>query len=81
METTEFILEKLEQRGLLVEYLNITQLSGYRKDAHPSIYRAINLSLEQLHKDHDINTDCVHWCLPGVPDVWNRILYAYIMKS
>lgn len=21
--------------------------------------------------------DCLHWCFPGVPDVWNTILYNY----
>jgi hypothetical protein len=24
--------------------------------------------------------DCIHWCLPGVPDIWNSILYTRIMS-
>ncbi|KAL8492898.1 hypothetical protein ACS0TY_024189 [Phlomoides rotata] len=79
----ESIIEKLEQRGVKVEYMNITQLSGYRKDGHPSIFRnfTLNISLEELIRDSHKYSDCMHWCLPGVPDVWNQILYSYIMKS
>ncbi|CAI5972322.1 unnamed protein product [Closterium sp. NIES-65] len=25
--------------------------------------------------------DCVHWCLPGVPDTWNELLYADLLQS
>ncbi|CAI5995910.1 unnamed protein product [Closterium sp. NIES-65] len=25
--------------------------------------------------------DCVHWCLPGVPDTWNELLYAELIRS
>ncbi|KAM0902155.1 hypothetical protein ACQ4PT_019484 [Festuca glaucescens] len=24
--------------------------------------------------------DCSHWCLPGVPDTWNELLYALFMR-
>ncbi|KAK6120228.1 hypothetical protein DH2020_045919 [Rehmannia glutinosa] len=81
MRITESAIDKLEQRGLKVEYLNITELSAYREDAHPSIYRVFwrILTKDEL-KDLTKYADCLHWCLPGV-DVWNQILYAYIMKS
>ncbi|KAL8528274.1 hypothetical protein ACS0TY_005905 [Phlomoides rotata] len=68
MQVVESVIEKLEERGIKIEYMNITQLSGYRVDAHPSVL-AGNRS------------DCLHWCLPGVPDVWNQLLYAYIINS
>lgn len=82
MQIAESAIQKLETRGLKVEYLNITHLSDYRKDAHPSIYRDFfhPLSEEQLANPKSY-ADCFHWCLPGVPDVWNEILYSYIMKS
>ncbi|XP_039066772.1 protein trichome birefringence-like 39 [Hibiscus syriacus] len=48
-----------------VYLLDVTGLSQYRKDAHPSAYSG-------LHS----GTDCSHWCLPGLPDTWNQILYA-----
>nr|GMD72610.1 protein trichome birefringence-like 10 [Ipomoea batatas] len=56
--------------------LNITHMTSRRKDGHSSLYylgpevgpAAIN------------RQDCSHWCLPGVPDTWNELLYALFMK-
>ncbi|KAF5481411.1 hypothetical protein F2P56_002062 [Juglans regia] len=48
-----------------ISFLDVTTLSQYRKDAHPSAYSG----------DHS-GTDCSHWCLPGLPDTWNELLYA-----
>ncbi|KAG2308984.1 hypothetical protein Bca52824_028732 [Brassica carinata] len=47
-----------------VYLLDITTLSQLRKDAHPSTYGGGG------------GTDCSHWCLPGLPDTWNQLLYA-----
>lgn len=41
--------------------LDITHLSEFRADAHPSTAGG---------KMHD---DCMHWCLPGVTDTWNDL--------
>ncbi|XP_022735666.1 protein trichome birefringence-like 43 [Durio zibethinus] len=49
-----------------VYLVNVTALSQLRKDGHPSIYGS---------KD----VDCTHWCLPGLPDAWNELLYATIL--
>ncbi|KAF1898081.1 hypothetical protein Lal_00032845 [Lupinus albus] len=51
-----------------VSLLNITTLSLLRKDGHPSIYGL----------GGPTQIDCSHWCLPGVPDTWNEILYNLI---
>ncbi|XP_073158403.1 protein trichome birefringence-like 34 [Henckelia pumila] len=82
MRVAESAIEKLESRGVHIQYLNITHMSDYRKDGHPSIYRQFSHSIsdEQL-KDPTSYSDCAHWCLPGVPDIWNQLLYAYIMNS
>ncbi|XP_073289211.1 protein trichome birefringence-like 34 [Primulina huaijiensis] len=82
MRVVESAIEKLESRGIKIQYLNITQMSDYRKDGHPSIYRKFfhSMSEEQL-KDPTSYSDCHHWCLPGVPDYWNQVLYAHIMNS
>ncbi|KAJ4849274.1 Protein trichome birefringence-like 39 [Turnera subulata] len=48
-----------------VYLLDITLLSQYRKDAHPS-----------YHSGNHKGNDCSHWCLPGLPDTWNQLLYA-----
>ena len=57
-----------------VKFLNITTLSDYRIDGHPSIYgRRKGSPLK--------GEDCSHWCLPGVPDVWNQILYVHLQSN
>uniref|UniRef100_A0A5B6Z9L3 Uncharacterized protein n=1 Tax=Davidia involucrata TaxID=16924 RepID=A0A5B6Z9L3_DAVIN len=61
-----------------VSYLNVTTLTDYRKDGHPSIYRKQNLSEEERRLPLKFQ-DCSHWCLPGVPDAWNELLYAEIL--
>jgi hypothetical protein len=61
-----------------VVYLNITRMTDYRKEAHPSVYRKQKLT-EEEKKSPQIYQDCSHWCLPGVPDSWNELLYAQIM--
>ncbi|PAN25253.1 hypothetical protein PAHAL_4G286900 [Panicum hallii] len=61
-----------------VVYLNITRMTDYRKDAHPSIYRKQNLTDEE-RRSPERYQDCSHWCLPGVPDSWNELLYAQLL--
>ncbi|KAG2619860.1 protein trichome birefringence-like 33 [Panicum virgatum] len=58
-------------------FLNVTQLSMYRKDAHTSIYKRqwSQPTAEQL-ADPKTYADCVHWCLPGLQDTWNELLYS-----
>ena len=49
-----------------VRLLNITTLSQLRKDGHPSRYNSFK------------GMDCTHWCIAGVQDTWNQILYALL---
>ncbi|GMH05576.1 hypothetical protein Nepgr_007416 [Nepenthes gracilis] len=49
-----------------VTLLDVTLLSLLRKDGHPSIYGQFGM-------------DCSHWCLAGIPDTWNQILYNLIL--
>ncbi|KAE8728888.1 Protein trichome birefringence-like 34 [Hibiscus syriacus] len=81
MRVVDKVLDELKTRGLNVQMINITQLSDYRKEAHPSIYRKHweTITEEQLANPKNYS-DCIHWCLPGVPDVWNELLYAYILQ-
>ncbi|CAK9170969.1 unnamed protein product [Ilex paraguariensis] len=51
-----------------VKLLDITNISLLRKDGHPSIYGLGGRT----------GMDCSHWCLAGVPDTWNLILYNLI---
>ncbi|XP_028086967.1 protein trichome birefringence-like 10 isoform X2 [Camellia sinensis] len=57
-----------------VDLLNITYLTSQRKDGHLSLYYS-GLGPAPLHRQ-----DCSHWCLPGVPDSWNELLYALFLK-
>ncbi|KAE8719452.1 Protein trichome birefringence-like 34 [Hibiscus syriacus] len=81
MRVVDNVLDELKTRGLNVQMVNITQLSDYRKEAHPSIYRKHweTITEEQLVNPKNYS-DSIHWCLPGVPDVWNELLYAYILQ-
>ena len=60
-----------------ITLLNITQMSNYRRDAHTSIYKKqwSPLTAEQLENPTSY-ADCVHWCLPGLQDTWNELLFA-----
>ncbi|KAK1382194.1 protein trichome birefringence-like 38 [Heracleum sosnowskyi] len=63
------ILKKvLSSMNKQVYLLDITTLSQLRKDGHPSAYSG----------DHS-GVDCSHWCLPGLPDTWNQLLYAALV--
>ncbi|KAI4296893.1 hypothetical protein L6164_036813 [Bauhinia variegata] len=62
---TTIVNTVLKRMKTPVFLLDITLLSQLRKDAHPSQYSG----------DHSGN-DCSHWCLPGLPDTWNQLLYA-----
>ncbi|KAL6876354.1 hypothetical protein ACP4OV_012926 [Aristida adscensionis] len=54
-----------------VSLLDITALSQLRIDAHPSVYGA--------GEPHRRGVDCTHWCVAGVPDAWNQIMYAMLL--
>lgn len=56
-------------KGTGVKILDITALSQLRDEAHISKYSITAKVGVQ---------DCLHWCLPGVPDTWNEILFAQI---
>ncbi|KAG8383861.1 hypothetical protein BUALT_Bualt04G0057700 [Buddleja alternifolia] len=56
-------------RGTRVKILDITAISELRDEGHISRY-SIKASV-------GIN-DCLHWCLPGIPDTWNELLYAQL---
>ncbi|KAL4589023.1 hypothetical protein LXL04_001925 [Taraxacum kok-saghyz] len=66
-----------------VRLLNITQLSEYRKDGHASVYgeRRGKLLTKEQRLDPKNYADCIHWCLPGVPDTWNEILYGVLLQD
>ncbi|XP_027120817.1 protein trichome birefringence-like 4 [Coffea eugenioides] len=56
--------------------LNITKMTDYRKDGHPSIF-----SQPETIRRPGMIQDCSHWCLPGIPDSWNELLYVSLLAS
>lgn len=73
------IKDVFERSKFPITVLNITQLSEYRKDAHTAIYKKQWSPLTQEQLNNPVSyADCVHWCLPGLQDTWNEILFAKI---
>ncbi|GAB2285725.1 Protein pmr5 [Dionaea muscipula] len=60
-----------------VYLLDITLLSAMRKDGHPSIYSGDLTPGQRANPDR--SADCSHWCLPGLPDTWNQLLYTALL--
>ncbi|GMY08890.1 protein trichome birefringence-like 43 [Fagus crenata] len=68
----QVVLERvLRTMSKPVHLLKITTLSQQRKDGHPAGYGYGGRR----------GTDCTHWCLPGVPDIWNEFLYAALTQN
>lgn len=57
-------------KGTRVRVLDITAISELRDEAHISRY-SLKASARGIN-------DCLHWCLPGIPDTWNEILSAQL---
>lgn len=47
---------------------DLTNISLFRSGSHPSIYTGKTLK----------NMDCSHYCIPGVPDEWNRLIMTML---
>ncbi|KAJ4965712.1 hypothetical protein NE237_017561 [Protea cynaroides] len=56
-------------KGTGVKILDITALSELRDEGHMSRY--------SIKATEGVN-DCLHWCLPGIPDTWNELLFAQL---
>ncbi|KAF8748238.1 hypothetical protein HU200_012981 [Digitaria exilis] len=68
--------EVLATSRVPVGLVNITQLSEYRRDAHTQTYKKQwSEPTKEQRADPRSYADCTHWCLPGVPDTWNELLY------
>ncbi|KAL6125501.1 hypothetical protein ACLB2K_073558 [Fragaria x ananassa] len=67
----------LRKMSFPVYLQDITTISAFRRDGHPSVYRR---AMGQEEKQHlrEYSSDCSHWCLPGVPDIWNEMLSALL---
>ncbi|KAG0457855.1 hypothetical protein HPP92_023012 [Vanilla planifolia] len=69
----EVVREVLEKMSFPVYLLDVSRMSALRRDGHPSVYMA------SPDMQRRMGSDCSHWCLPGVPDSWNEMLYALLL--
>ncbi|GMJ12151.1 TRICHOME BIREFRINGENCE-LIKE 3 [Hibiscus trionum] len=74
------VADVVKKMKVAVTVVNITQLSEYRVDAHSSIYTETGGRLlnDEEKADPGRHADCIHWCLPGVPDTWNQIFLSLL---
>ncbi|KAK4485584.1 hypothetical protein RD792_008227 [Penstemon davidsonii] len=73
MTILEEVVKEMEVPLVL---LNVTRLTNYRKDGHPSVY---GKNVTGIKKVSTRRQDCSHWCLPGVPDAWNELIYTTLV--
>ncbi|CAI7839304.1 unnamed protein product, partial [Closterium sp. NIES-54] len=55
--------------GPWLHWMNVSLLTAQRADAHP-----------WMASPGRPTADCTSWCLPGVPDTWNELLAATLLK-
>ncbi|GAB4833968.1 Transducin (beta)-like 3 [Ancistrocladus abbreviatus] len=74
------VVEIQQKMKVPVTVINVTQISEYRIDGHASVYTEAGgkLLTEEQKADPLHHADCIHWCLPGVPDTWNQIFLTYL---
>nr|POE69498.1 protein trichome birefringence-like 5 [Quercus suber] len=69
----KIVEEVVKEMKVPVRLLNVTKLTNFRKDGHPSVYGKKVIAGQKVSTRRQ---DCSHWCLPGVPDAWNELIYA-----
>ncbi|XP_019177782.1 PREDICTED: protein trichome birefringence-like 5 isoform X2 [Ipomoea nil] len=73
MKIVEEVIKEMQTPVVL---LNVTSLTNFRKDGHPSVYGKMVTDGKKVSTKRQ---DCSHWCLPGVPDAWNELIYATLV--
>lgn len=74
----KIVEEVIQEMQVPVILLNVTRLTNFRKDGHPSVY---GKNITEGKRVSTRKQDCSHWCLPGVPDSWNELIYTIIHQS
>ncbi|XP_059637401.1 protein trichome birefringence-like 5 [Cornus florida] len=72
----KIVEEAIQEMHVPVTLLNVTRLTNFRKDGHPSVYGKNRTDGKKVSTRRQ---DCSHWCLPGVPDAWNELIYATLV--
>ncbi|MED6196452.1 Protein trichome berefringence-like 7 [Stylosanthes scabra] len=64
------VLEVVKNVRVPINVLRVTSMSAFRSDGHVGNWSE-NPSIQ----------DCSHWCLPGVPDMWNEIVLSQLFSD
>ena len=67
---SDSIIKVVKSMSVPVTTLHVTPMGAYRSDAHVGTWG-----------DNPSVPDCSHWCLPGLPDMWNEILFSYLLHK
>ena len=67
---SNMVLNVVKNLSIPVTVLHVTPMGSFRSDAHVGTW-----------SDNPLVPDCSHWCLPGVPDMWNEILFSYLLSQ
>ncbi|KAF9608998.1 hypothetical protein IFM89_012337, partial [Coptis chinensis] len=65
---SDIISEVVNNMTVPVTILRVTLMGAFRSDAHVGTW-----------SDAPSVVDCSHWCLPGVPDMWNEIVFSHLL--
>ncbi|XP_027343751.1 protein trichome berefringence-like 7 isoform X1 [Abrus precatorius] len=67
---SDTVLEVVKNVTVPINVLHVTSMSAFRSDAHVGNW-----------SDNPSIQDCSHWCLPGVPDMWNEIILSQLFTE
>lgn len=66
---SDAIINAVRNVSVPVQVLHVTPMGAFRSDAHVGTW-----------SDDPLVPDCSHWCLPGVPDMWNELLFSFLLS-
>ncbi|GJN16985.1 hypothetical protein PR202_gb04021 [Eleusine coracana subsp. coracana] len=69
-EFGDILADVVANLSVPITILNVTLMGAFRSDAHIGIWSHPNTIL-----------DCSHWCLPGVPDAWNELVFSHLLTN
>ncbi|KAM0843839.1 hypothetical protein ACQ4PT_057442 [Festuca glaucescens] len=69
-EFRDILADVVANMSVPVTILNVTLMGAFRSDAHIGIWSHPSTIL-----------DCSHWCLPGVPDAWNELIFSHLLTN
>lgn len=67
---SDAIIKAANNVSIPIRVLHVTPMGAYRSDAHVGSW-----------SDNPSVLDCSHWCLPGVPDMWNELLFSFLLSQ